>query len=243
MSLSENEMILQLIAEAKERAATEVGSWFPVEIDDHVAGRVIEVGSLFTDFNARNPRRPSGLQINEYATTTIQTIGEWRMEGNTSNERALLRITWLGAMPEAAYERYMPMPDDFVAMHYQKLVTPRSGLNDYKLAPAVIIDGRTQKAKLPVRMSYVVPTEADLRLLSSMAEGGRTVDADGVVTPDMAAYRAAHEPERPAFPPFPDEPSEVGTGANVRRAIEETIAGPPPPPPGTVDKDKDKGKA
>lgn len=218
---TEHDHILQLIERAAKQAATEIGSWYPVIVGDHVAGEVVEVGSLFTDFNARNPRRPSGLQINEYATTTIRTIGSWTMEGNTSEEEALLRLVWLGAISESTFERYRPVPGDFIAQHYQKDVAPKSGLNEYKLNPSVIIDRRTQLAKLPVNMTYAVPTERDLAIMADMAEPVPGVDVDGVVTPDMAAWRAARQPERPVYPPFTDDDTPDAVTTETTEATTE----------------------
>lgn len=226
---SEHDAILELIANAAKQAATEVGSWYPVIVGDHVAGEVVEVGSLFTDFNARNPARPSGLQVNEYATTTIKTIGSWTMDGDTYDEEALLRMVWLGAISESTFERYRPVPGDYVAQHYQKDVAPKSGLNDYKLNPSVIIDRRTRLSKLPVNMTYSVPTERDLAIMAEMAEPATHferspagVDADGVVGPDSAAWRAERQPDGTGFPPFPDEAAATATDAATSKSEDKS---------------------
>jgi hypothetical protein len=69
----------------------------------------------------------------------------------------------MGAVLEASYFRMLPTMDDFCAFHYQSDVTPKtSGYNDYKLVAAVVLDGRTSKAKVPQNLGIVIPTAQDL---------------------------------------------------------------------------------
>jgi hypothetical protein len=153
--------ILALIAAAQDRAATEVSTWIPEKPGDRIAGVVRELGTITTIHG-------------DYYTTTIAPFG--RCIGLVANERVdlvfgedadtvlpLLRVAWMGTVLDAQYRRMRPSIRDYVAMHYQKDVTPRivKG-NDYALIEAVILDGRTGDSKVPVDLAVHVPTTAEI---------------------------------------------------------------------------------
>jgi hypothetical protein len=153
--------ILALIAAAQERAATEVSTWIPEKPGDRIAGVVRELGTITTIHG-------------DYYTTTIAPFG--RCTGLVANERedfnlseypesgpTLLRVAWMGTVLDAQYRRMRPGIRDIVAMHYQKDVTPRIPKgNDYALIEAVILDGTTGDAKVPVDLAVHVPTTAEV---------------------------------------------------------------------------------
>jgi hypothetical protein len=150
--------ILALIAAAQERAATEVSTWIPEKPGDRIAGVVRELGTITTIHG-------------DYYTTTIAPFG--RCIGLVANERedfvfedggpALLRVAWMGTVLDAQYRRMRPGVRDIVAMHYQKDVTPKVAKgNDYALIEAVVLDGVTGDAKVPVDLAVRVPTTAEI---------------------------------------------------------------------------------
>jgi hypothetical protein len=145
-----HEEMLALVDAAKERAATEVATWIPEKPGDHIAGTVVELGTITTIHG-------------DYYTTTIAPVGGY--SGLVNDERDaplgdLIRVAWMGTVLAAQYLRMRPAPDDIVAFHYQKDVAPRIEKgNDYALIVAVVVDGITGKAKVPVDLRFNVPTE------------------------------------------------------------------------------------
>jgi hypothetical protein len=139
--------IQALLEAARERAATEVVTWIPENVDDSISGIVVDLGTIKTKFG-------------DYYTTTIEVFGpcsglfpEGRVEKSTEYENKLVRVAWMGAVLQSTFMRLRPGADDLVAFHYQKDVPPQNGMNDYALIVAVVIDGDTGKAKVPVDLS------------------------------------------------------------------------------------------
>lgn len=189
-SLSSEE-IAELLSTAEERAATEVEPWIPVKPGDHMSGIVVEVGSITTKYGI-------------YATTTVVVHGDAISDGKAlklnpnSNGEALLRAGWMGAVLVAQYDRMRPVPGDLVAFHYQKDVTPQSGMNDYALVVAVVIDPRTGMSKVPVNDRVQVPTEAQLR--NADPRTGEIPPANSLA--DKVGTNPATEPLRPGETPL-----------------------------------------
>jgi len=179
-----HEELQALIVAAQNRAATEVNTWIPEKPGDHIAGTVVELGTITTIHG-------------DYYTTTIAPFGTYsglvtdeRVNGLDVAEGALgdlIRVAWMGTVLDAQYRRMRPMPDDIVAFHYQKDVAPRVPKgNDYALIVAVVLDGRTGKAKIPVDLRVTVPTVEDI------------LDADpvtGEIKPGLSPLDPASAPE------------------------------------------------
>lgn len=141
---TEQEYYAQMAAQAAEMASIEVVTWVPVNIDDHVCGRIIETGTI------ELPSLKPGGDIDIWPTNTIVPIGDVVMEGKKLNlDKKVLRLAWLGPVQMSCYSRTRPTTDDVVAMHYQSDQTPRSGLNDYKLVNCIVFDHTTGKVKEP----------------------------------------------------------------------------------------------
>lgn len=161
----------ELLALAEARAATEVDTWIPEKPGDRISGQVVELGTISTKYG-------------NYYTTTIHPY----VDGEIDTER-LVRVAWMGAVLVAQYLRMRPMPDDLVAFHYQKDVPPASGMQDYALIVAVVLDHRTGKSKVPVDLSVIVP-ESD-----SVANADpRTGEISGPVDLDAARERLHETP-------------------------------------------------
>jgi hypothetical protein len=144
--------MFEAFREAIERAGTEVLTWIPEKVDDRIAGKIVDMGTVTT---------PYGIS----PTTTHEVFGDYVENGETkSPERKLVRVAWMGAVLEASYFRMLPTMEDFCAFHYQSDVTPKtSGYNDYKLVAAIVLDVRTGKAKVPQNLGITIPTAEDLR--------------------------------------------------------------------------------
>lgn len=145
MSDSESELYARMAAQATEIAATEVVTWVPAQIDDHVCGRVIDTGTI------ELPSLRNTGEIDIWPTNTIEPIGEVVMEGKTvDTDGKVIRVAWLGPVQLRHYERTLPDGDDVIAMHYQSDQTPRTaGYNDYKLVNCVVFDHNTGAVKRP----------------------------------------------------------------------------------------------
>jgi hypothetical protein len=152
------EEISALIEAAKERAATEVITYVPDTVGDHIAGIVKDLGTIRTRYG-------------DYYTTTIEVVGlttglfpndGGRKESADEFTGKLVRVAWMGAVLVSTYMRLRPGEDDLVAFHYQKDVTPQNGMNDYALITAVVLDGKTGKAKMPVDLTFPEVTAEDV---------------------------------------------------------------------------------
>jgi len=126
-----------LIRAAQEQAATEVETWIPEKPGDSIAGTVVDVGSITTIYGP-------------YYTTTLDVATE---DGNK-----FYRVAWMGAVMQSAFLRKRPVPGDIVAVHYQKDVSPKSGMQDYKLLESAVIDPRTGRSKVPVDLTVAEVT-------------------------------------------------------------------------------------
>jgi hypothetical protein len=136
----------EILAVAEARAATEVITWIPEKPGDRLAGKVIEVGSISTKFGI-------------YATTTLELLRDYVENGETKGAKGdLVRAAWMGAVLQASFNRMVPHPNDMVAFHFQKMITPQSGLEDYPLIVAVVLDPNGD-AKMPVDLSVFVPDD------------------------------------------------------------------------------------
>jgi hypothetical protein len=139
-----------LMESAIARAAIAVEAWIPEKVGDRIAGKVVELGSITTVYG-------------EYATTTLEVFGDYVENGETKTaEGKLIRVAWMGAVLQAQYMRMRPDGDDLVAFHFQSLETPKSGMKDYPLIQAVVIDWTTRKAKRPVDPSVHVPSTEEV---------------------------------------------------------------------------------
>ena len=146
--------IEELLALAAERAAMEVETWIPEKPGDRIAGEVIEIGTISTKFG-------------DYYTTTIRLdIAADYVENGEKKapkpESPYVRVAWMGAVLKAQFTRMQPRPTDVCAFHYQKDVPPASGMNDYALIVAAVIDPRTGFSKIPVMPDIHVPTETEI---------------------------------------------------------------------------------
>jgi hypothetical protein len=142
--------MFEAFREAVERAGTEVLTWIPEKVDDRIAGKIVDLGTVTT---------PYGIS----PTTTHEVFGDYVENGESKTaDKKLVRVAWMGAVLEASYYRMMPRMDEFAAFHYQSDVTPKtSGYNDYKLVAAVVLD-TVGKAKVPVNLAIRIPTQTDL---------------------------------------------------------------------------------
>ncbi len=122
-----------LIQAAQEQASTEVETWIPEKPGDAIAGEVVDVGSIRTIYG-------------DYNTTTLNVDGKY------------FRVAWMGAVMQSSFLRKRPVPGDVVAVHYQKDVSPKSGMQDYKLLESAVIDPRTGRSKVPVDLSVAQAT-------------------------------------------------------------------------------------
>jgi len=159
-----------LLEAAEARAATEVEVWIPEKPGDRISGVVVELGTISTIFGM-------------YNTSTLAVHGGYVENGkNMEGAGKLVRVAWMGAVLQAQYLRFRPLPDNIVAFHYQKNVTPAivKG-NDYALIESVVIDHTTGKAKLPVEIAVQVPTEEQLRNVNP--ETGEITPEETAVTP------------------------------------------------------------
>jgi hypothetical protein len=186
------EETLALLAVAEERAATEVEVWVPQAVGDRISGSVEELGSITTVFG------PS-------YTTTLRVFGKYVENGEEKDgDGKLVRVAWMGVVLDAQYRRMRPYPDDLVAFHYQKDVTPKvvKG-NDYHLVVAVVLDHRTGKSKVPVELEVHVPTEAELANVDPVSgEIGPAVSGPEV---EAAADAIRGRQKRSATEPIPGE--------------------------------------
>lgn len=185
----------ELMESAIARAAIAVEAWIPEKVGDRIAGKVVELGSITTVYG-------------EYATTTLEVFGDYVENGETKTAEAgkqLVRVAWMGAVLQAQYMRMRPDGDDLVAFHFQSLETPKSGMKDYPLIQAVVIDWTTKKAKRPVDPTVHVPTTEEI------------VNADprtGEVTPGTSPLE-----QRPGEPPLttPEEDAAALAKAEAKR--------------------------
>lgn len=144
--------IEELLALAAERAAMEVETWIPEKPGDRIAGEVIEIGTISTKFG-------------DYYTTTLRVFNDYVENGEVkvpSPNSPYIRVAWMGAVLKSQYMRMQPRPTDVCAFHYQKDVPPASGMNDYALIVAAVIDPRTGYSKIPVMPDIHVPTETEI---------------------------------------------------------------------------------
>jgi hypothetical protein len=182
------EEIQALIDVARDRAATEVLSWIPEKKGDRIAGTIVELGTITTKFGV-------------YNTTTISPMGDAveNGENKTYEEKALVRVAWMGAVLVSTFLRLRPEPDDITAFHYQDDVAPQNGMNDYALIVAVVIDGSTLKARMPAEVAVNVPTREQLERVDA-----RTGEIpSGTVTPGTSPL-TPREGEEPLTTPAED---------------------------------------
>jgi hypothetical protein len=189
--------------EAIERAGTEVLTWIPEKVDDRIAGPVVDMGTVTT---------PYGIS----PTTTHEVFGDYVENGETkSAEHKLVRVAWMGAVLEASYFRMLPTMGDFCAFHYQSDVTPKtSGYNDYKLVAAVVLDGRTETAKVPANLGITIPTRQDLEYPD--AKTGELPDVSrGQFTSGQSPLEPRREPDLPT--PTAEEMAAAEAKRQARR--------------------------
>lgn len=187
------EEIQQLVALAEERASQEVEIWVPEKPGDKIAGFVVELGSITTQFG-------------EVFTTTIKTVSDYVENGEfkPGKEGKMIRVAWMGAVLKAQFQRMQPRPDDIVAFHYQNDITPKSGLEDYANIVAVVLDANTQKAKVPANVSVVVPTVDQI------------VNADPR-TRELAMVDRTFEPFTEANETLPDKKKRSSQGTETEK--------------------------
>lgn len=187
-----------LLSLAAERAATEVVTWIPGEVGDNIRGQVVEVGTITTKFG-------------DYFTTTLHRVPDYREGGKvvetSGDTKKLVRVAWMGAVLQSTYMRLLPEPDDVVALHYQSVVTPQSGANDYPLIVAAVFDHRTGKAKLPVDFTVRQVTAADI---ANADRKTRELPRSTVGADDMA--RAFGVEDVPTVPEKASEAEKKGNG-------------------------------
>lgn len=181
-----HEEIAALLAAAEERAATEVEVWIPEKPGDRISGVVEELGTISTVFGA-------------YNTSTIRVHGGYVENGKpVDGAGKLVRVAWMGAVLQAQFLRFRPLPDNVVAFHYQKDVTPAVPKgNDYALIESIVIDHTTGKAKLPVEVAVQVPTEEQLRYVDT---------ATGELRPEASAESPVKPGRSPLEPREGEEP-------------------------------------
>lgn len=139
----------EMVALAAARAATEVDVWVPEKVEDRIAGKVIENGTITTVYGT-------------CFTTTIEVVGNYVENGEDKDAGdTLIRVAWMGAVLSAQFLRMRPQMDEIVAFHYQKDVTPKSGMNDYKLIVAVVLD-ENGKSKNPVDLTVAPVSDTDM---------------------------------------------------------------------------------
>lgn len=187
---------MELLALAEARAAMQTESWIPEKKGDRVAGICTELGTIHT------------ANFGDYYTTTLQLPDDYRYIENGESKSAAgkeIRVAWMGAVLVATFNRLQPRPGDLIAFHFQDVLTPQNGMNDYKLVVAAVIDPATGKAKIPVDLTYHVPTPAEI--LSSDPRTGElgTVDTDLVRTDVRGVFpefteenEKLAEPKKPA---------------------------------------------
>lgn len=185
MSTTEMASVEEILALAEARAATEIETWIPQKPNDRLSGIVIEVGSITTRFGI-------------YATTTLEIVGPYVENGETKGEKGqLIRAAWMGAVLVASYQRMRPVPDDLVAFHHQKMVTPQSGMEDYPLIVAVVIDPKTGKSKIPVDLGIIVPSANDIENSNPRTDEIETTGADSIRATQAKGPLAPREDETP----------------------------------------------
>jgi len=138
----------EMLALAEQRAAMEVDTWIPEKPGDRIAGKIVEVGTISTRYG-------------DYYTTTLDVTGRTYVENGESKVGTAdkyVRVAWMGAVLTAQFMRVVPRPGEGAAFHYQKDVTPASGMNDYALINSMVFDPATGEAKMPVNLSIIVPT-------------------------------------------------------------------------------------
>lgn len=146
---SMDEWYAKMAAQAAQIASIEVVTWVPIQIDDHVCGRIIDTGTI------ELPSLRNTGEIDIWPTNTVVPIGDIVMDGKPLKaEGKVLRLAWLGPVQLSHYQRTLPAVDDVVAMHYQSDQTPKSGLNDYKLVNCIVFDHNTGQVKKPQNVAF-----------------------------------------------------------------------------------------
>lgn len=204
------EAMFAAFQEAIERAGTEVLTWIPEKVGDRLAGRVIDLGSVSHDYGV------SPTTTHEIYGVDYVENGEHKSAFREGGKPQLVRVAWIGAVLEAQYDRMRPVPRDFCAFEYQTDVQPKNtGFNPYKLINAVVLDGTTALAKVPVNYRIVVPT----------AEMLAATDPRTGFIPDVGRNPLTPRPDEPALEATSEETEAAkSTGGRFRRQSADTPA-------------------
>lgn len=138
----------EMLALAEQRAAMEVDTWIPEKPGDRIAGKIVEVGTITTKYG-------------DYYTTTLDVGNRVYVENGEEKMGSpdkYVRVAWMGAVLTAQFMRIVPCPGEGAAFHYQKDMTPASGMNDYALINSMVFDPKTGQPKMPVNLSVHIPT-------------------------------------------------------------------------------------
>ena len=184
MTTEFDQAMRDILAAAQERASIAVDNWIPENIGDNLAGVIEEIATITTT----------------YGTVPVTVLRVYNHDKYPDG--SLMRVAWMGAVLSSKFDKYRPAIGDFVAIHYQEDVEPKSGMQAYKLLESVVIDHRTKQAKLPVHESVREPTREDLRNVDPVT---------GEIPPPMSADELrdrfhvpnpANEPLRPGETPL-----------------------------------------
>lgn len=210
MSDSEQAMF-QAFKDAMERAGTEVLTWIPEKTGDRIAGRVIDLGTVSHDYGI-SPTTTHEVFGDDYVEN-----GEHKPALRAPGKPQLVRVAWIGAVLDAQYRRMRPQPLDFCAFEYQSDIQPKNeGFNPYKLINAVVLDGHTALAKVPVDYRVVVPT----------AEMLANTDARTGFVPEVGRSPLTPREDEAPLAATPEEMTAAAekTGGRFRRTAPETPA-------------------
>lgn len=191
--------------EAMERAGTEVLTWIPEKTGDRIAGRVIDLGTVSHDFGV------SPTTTHEVYGVDYVENGEHKSPFRAEGKPQLVRVAWIGAVLDAQFRRMMPQPRDFCAFEYQSDIQPKKSdqYNPYKLINAVVLDGATGLAKVPVDFRITVPT----------AEMLAAVDPRTRFVPDVGRNPLTPREDEAPLAATPEETEAAkATGGRFRRA-------------------------